>query len=535
MNWFLVIVACVVSFTTVVVGWKLLHMYLDPQDVETDHCVQSGLIFTLKIIAVAAISLAAWVNLLLPYDVANRKDPTVRESTGGGLDVAFMWMLTLWSVCAMCVVVLPLAFFIHEAWDPSTEPNRDSRLETDEAGCHVLCRQCCDGSCWAFMSIFVFICLVLILYFGTGGKSELELTRIKCPGSDIRLTPCVLTRPGDICPLDLPVATVVAEQNKCEYSDEVLKFQVSVFVYVVGLLTAIGWVLFVMFAGVGLFYLPVDAYQSWFDNRLEKMERDSVHSNRIKFRDDAEKMMKKFKLMKAELEKGKKQSQKDMTRLADCAERLQKAHARNERYVKESAWAWLSSPFVIWGRFVLFLICCVWSALWFLHMIVYTATKTHPFLNDAFEALDSAFSLLGIMFYGSFSYYLLWATVDGCTHIGLMILCIRIHPMKRGETLLSSFLFNCILILYASVACVSYCALSFREYAANTVVDTLYGGYINKLEGLRYIMEYFQYALFGVAFLAGTYNLCCVARRSFSEVDQPGDSLSADINKVCGT
>eukprot|EP00662_Eupelagonemidae_sp_cell21_P014651 gene14651-45657_t len=131
---------------------------------------------------------------------------------------------------------------------------------------------------------------------------------------------------------------------------------------------------------------------------------------------------------------------------------------------------------------MLFLFCCVWSLMWFFHMIIYTSLRAHPMLNDAFIKLDGAFNLLGIMFYASFSFYLLWATVNGCTRVGLAILCIRIHPLVVGETLLSSFLFNCILILYASVACVSYCAMSFREYAANTVVDTLYGSYINKVQ-----------------------------------------------------
>eukprot|EP01065_Artemidia_motanka_P053267 TRINITY_DN9849_c0_g1_i1.p1 TRINITY_DN9849_c0_g1~~TRINITY_DN9849_c0_g1_i1.p1 ORF type:complete len:545 (+),score=198.98 TRINITY_DN9849_c0_g1_i1:73-1707(+) len=542
MNWFLVVVAIIVTLITLVIAYRLLHTFLDPEELkaqtETSDCMstQSIVLWALKLIAVFALSLAAWISLLLPYDVANRKDPTVRDAKGGGLDVALMWQMTLWCVVAMTVVILPFGFFVYEAWDPHGDKvhvERDIRQEAEEGQGVVLMRQCCDGSCLTLMSIFVFVGLLLILYFGAGGKTEMSFTAYRCEGQDVVITPCVATALNEPCPTDVPLADLKPMQDACTSSDEILKIQVSFFVYAVGLLTAIGWVLFVAFAGVGLFYLPVETYYSWFDNKLESFNKQRVAEQRAEVRKSADVILRVLGEMEHRLKVDRREvNQAKLTRFTELSDRLDRMHRRNESYVSEGVWSWMSSPFIIYGRLLLFLFCTVWSLLWFLHMIVYTATRTHPMLNDAFTKLDDAFSLLGIMFYGSFSFYLLWATVCGCTKIGLMILCVRIHPMKAGETLLSSFLFNCILILYAAVACVSYCAMSFREYAANTVVDTLYGSYVNKLEGLRYIMEYFQYGLFAVAGLAGLHWLCCAKRRSFSEALQENEALASDLHRA---
>lgn len=550
LNWFLIVVAIVVSGISIVVSWRLLHTFLDKDEekrlTQDGECrlwppkcwgsnkisctLQGVLANVLKWVAVASLCFASWVSLLLPFDVANRRDPTVRDSVGGGLDVALMWEMTLWGVCIMTVVVLPFCFWLYEAWDPNAGADgptakRNVAEEEEAGGCWDFCKQCCSGSCWTLMSIFVFFGLVLILYFGVGGNAEMGYAALTCPGHDIRLASCVA---GAACSPDFTAEELVEFQSGCTGSDEVLSIQVSFFVYTVALLTAIGWCLFVVFAGVGLFMLPIDMYHGWWENRLKSYQAGQVVEERKKVVARCDLLDLRLKAWESEIrERRKKISQRKITAMTYLADRLQVKHNRNESYRQDSVVSWMSSPFVIWGRALLFMFCTVWSLLWFLHMIIYTTLRYHPMLNDAFTKLDEAFALLGIMFYASFSFYLLWATVNGCTRVGLAILCIRIHPLVAGETLLSSFLFNCILILYASTACVSYCALSFREYAKNTVVDTLYGSYINKVQGFRYIMEYFQYGLFAISGLAMLY-WCCGCVRAPKQEDPTADSPTSE-------
>jgi hypothetical protein len=44
----------------------------------------------------------------------------------------------------------------------------------------------------------------------------------------------------------------------------------------------------------------------------------------------------------------------------------------------------------------------------------------------------------------------------------------QLHPMKQNYTLVSSFLFNCELLLVTSYAVVEFCAQSFSVYARDT-------------------------------------------------------------------
>lgn len=102
--------------------------------------------------------------------------------------------------------------------------------------------------------------------------------------------------------------------------------------------------------------------------------------------------------------------------------------------------------------------------------------------------MDNAFGLFGTIAYGLFSFYLLWCVIKGNFKFGLRIPFIfSIHPMKYffffinsiyniyfflrvGETLMSSFLFNTLLLLVASITVVQFCANAFSAYNNNTSI-----------------------------------------------------------------
>eukprot|EP01063_Lacrimia_lanifica_P014316 TRINITY_DN20936_c0_g1_i1.p1 TRINITY_DN20936_c0_g1~~TRINITY_DN20936_c0_g1_i1.p1 ORF type:complete len:520 (+),score=217.31 TRINITY_DN20936_c0_g1_i1:68-1627(+) len=501
MNWFLIIVAIVVVLITLIVNIRLLQIYLDPEEKH-----QGGGYFP-KTCVVLGLSMAAYISLLLPFDVANRKDPTVRDDVGGELDIAFMWQLTLWCVVGMVVVVLPFALFYYEAWDPDRRGAVITRefTNTDDNQFRIIGSQIAAALCWTSFTVIIFVGILCIIYWGGIDTAVIPYEAIVCRPENVALTPCF--RRANMT--DVACADVVAENyaSQCIRGDGELNIKVSIFVAAIALLTCIGWVLFMVFGGVGLSSLPMDMWFGFYENRILQRNKKNFSEECISITHEAKHLLDISNKLLDKLSHNKGQ-QKKVTAYQLAVDKLESRHRRNQRYNKQSPFARLASPFVVWGRGLLMVICVIWSLMWILHICVHNAADMHPMLNNLFVELDSAFGLLGTVTYASFSFYLLWATVNGCFKVGMNFLIFTIHPMKVKGTLMSSFLFNTILVVLASVAVVSFCALSFREYAANTVVDTLYSSYINKMQYLTYIMQNLQYALIGFAALGLCWYTC---------------------------
>eukprot|EP01059_Diplonema_ambulator_P001182 TRINITY_DN10930_c0_g1_i2.p1 TRINITY_DN10930_c0_g1~~TRINITY_DN10930_c0_g1_i2.p1 ORF type:complete len:471 (+),score=69.73 TRINITY_DN10930_c0_g1_i2:136-1548(+) len=446
------------------------------------------------------LSGAAFISLLLPFDVANKKDPTIRNDTGGGLDLELLWQMTLWAVLGMVIVVLPFALYYYEAWDPDSEGATITREYTEggDSQFSIIGRQITSGICWTLATIIIFAGMLLICYYAAGiDEALLPYTALKCSGQEVQLESCPRLANISSC-TDVDSASYAVQ---CVSTTGTLHVKVSLFVATVAVLTCVGWVLFVVFGGVGLASLPLDMAYSFIENKLVSMTREDFAAERERIKHETRELLGLSERILEKLKTNKSQ-QKKVTALQVSVEKLEKEHRRNQAYNKKSEFAKLTSPFIIYGRLLLAMFCAAWSIMWLVHIIVNNTLDVHPVLNNLFIALDSAFSLLGVITYMSFSFYLLWATVNGCLHVGMNFLVFTIHPMKPGSTLLSSFIFNTILILLASVACVSFCAMSFRQYAANTVVDTLYASYVSKMKYLSYVMEYLQYGLLGFAALS---------------------------------
>eukprot|EP00659_Diplonema_papillatum_P002384 gene2384-3693_t len=475
MNWFLIVVAIVVVAVTIIINIRLLRVYLDPEEK-----YQGGGYFP-KTVVVFGLSLAAFVSLLLPFDVANRKDPTIRDDVGGELDLALLWQITLWTIIGMVVIVLPFALYYYEAWDPDQAGAKITReyTDTDASQFRIITTQLTSAFCWTGITLIIFIGILLLMYFAVGvNEAIIPYKGYKCLPETVELYTCprLLTPGGEDCD-DVSRLEAAGYSQACVKSSGDLHVDVSLFVATVAVLTCIGWILFVVFGGVGLSSLPLDMCYSFYENKLTAVTRESFAREKERIKAETRALLAVSDKLTERLKLNKPQ-QKKVSALQVCVEKLEKEHQRNQAYNQKSEFAKLSSPFIIYGRLLLGIFCVVWSAMWICHIIVYNTLDFHPLLNNMFTELDNTFSLFGVLAYGSFSFYLLWATVNGCMKVGINFLVFTIHPMKIGGTLMSSFVFNTILILLASVAAVSFCAMSFRQYAANTVVDTLYASYL---------------------------------------------------------
>lgn len=68
--------------------------------------------------------------------------------------------------------------------------------------------------------------------------------------------------------------------------------------------------------------------------------------------------------------------------------------------------------------------------------------------------------------------------IKGATKVGLNFVVFTVHPMRVGGTLMSSFLFNVILVLLATQAAIQFCAQAFELYADNSAIQKIWGGQV---------------------------------------------------------
>eukprot|EP01064_Diplonema_japonicum_P029203 TRINITY_DN4656_c2_g1_i1.p1 TRINITY_DN4656_c2_g1~~TRINITY_DN4656_c2_g1_i1.p1 ORF type:complete len:525 (+),score=130.35 TRINITY_DN4656_c2_g1_i1:60-1577(+) len=492
MNWFLIILAIVGFFLTFAVAMYLVALYCS----EDDH----NQAWLPKIIVVIGLALSAFTVLLLPFDVANKRDPETMDGSTGGIDLATMWQMVLWTIAAWVLFVTPFTTFYYEAWDPNQKSNFD---------------QIRPALGYTLVTAFVFFLLFTILWL-TAGYADLDFEGFSSPpvNWDIRketMNPweskcCCSTDPNDC----VNGATVPEANIKCFKQSGTLSIKVSAFVYIVGLLTAIGWISFIVFGGVGIIALPMDLINDW-RMRPEKLTAIEYERRKQALAGEVQELLRSGKALEDKQAAGQKgffgSTKKRINKFKEQVTLMEKKWERlnDSRDVDRLViLAMIKLPIGIIGIVI--------SLMWILHIIIYNLSKASPFLNNMFRGLDSFFPLFGTLCYAVFALWMLWAAVKGCFKVGCNFGIIQIHPMKVNGTLMSSFLFNTLLVLLTSVTVSQFCAMSFRDYAANTVVDSLFSTYVNNLRGIGYVMRYFQIALLIFSFLAFVYLMikpCC--------------------------
>ena len=105
MNWFLIIVAIVMTVMLMIGSLYVLVYFQAEEDKNTA--------IAPKVAVVLGLSLSCLLVLTLPLDVANR-------STASGLDMETLWQVEYMLVAIMAVGVVPFLIFYYEAEDPES-------------------------------------------------------------------------------------------------------------------------------------------------------------------------------------------------------------------------------------------------------------------------------------------------------------------------------------------------------------------------------------------------------------------------------
>jgi len=421
-----------------------------------------------KVLVILGLTLAELSVLMLPLDVANR-------TTNGGIPMGVLWEIVYMAIAILAIVVIPFGIFYYEAEDPDEEGSATKQFTT--------------AIKWILLCIVVAVLIIVLMWIFLG-FADISVRRIYAPLGDANIA----TNTADYCTGD----------NCAVYTS--IAIQVTLPIYIISLLTFVGWFFFILFGGIGLVALPVDLISDYV-HRPRPIGPDVFAKRKIQIRDRAaaliekgEKYTKNWKLLGKMKRKDKVNYNKfkaEVYQLEEDFERVKMARNGGGNII---FW-WFKLALGIIGAFV--------SLTWVLQVILYVFIfpPVTPFLNNLFIALDSVFPLLGTLCYGIASFYLLWCVIKGNMRFGLRFLFFTIHPMKVGATMMNSFLFNTLLILLCALPVVQFCTTAFNEYARLTTIDLIFGVQVKNLRFLKYFWVFYIYAFLSIALLTGLYFL----------------------------
>lgn len=466
LNWWLIVLIVVIPILCIGLAVYILFYFQSEEDKGTD--------FAPKVVFVVGIVLALGSVLLVPYDVANSPNPTVKNKYQQSLNTELMWQIVLWAMAAMAIVICPFFMFFYEAYDP------DKPRVTKQIAHGIIMTL-------VILAVFAIITGVCFVYVGVATVDFENFAT-----SPQRLT---MTSTG----IDF----------NSTFTKERMDIDVSVTTYAIGMLCFFGWILFFFYGGTGIISYPIMIFRAF------KSRTKAINATRFT-QEMAVVLAKADALLEICL-----QLQKTTRGRLSRSTRNKVNILRNEVYLLEAQedqliWAYTKaggSPFIVYGKLFLGVVCLATAIVWCVHIFVYNTFDANLFLNTLLIELSNAFALCGIVAYGVLAFYLMWATFQGQIALGLRLVFFQIHPMKYHDTMVNSFLFNASLLLITAFAVLEFVARSFQSYAPFTAINALMNVYVLRLKGIGYFIRWAQFCFLGMTVLALLVLLICPRKK----------------------
>lgn len=466
LNWWLIVLIVVLPLICIGLAVYIILYFQSEEDATTDYFP--------KAIAGLGLVLGLGCILLVPYDVANSPDPTVEHKYNQTLNTQLMWQIVLWAMAAMAVVICPFFMFFYEAYDPD-KPRVGKQVV------HAII---------STIIIFAVFALIVGLCFYYVGVADLNFSHYQ-------------GAPQKLLPTDDNLIFLST------YTSETLTIKVAFTTYVIGMLCFFGWILFFFYGGTGIISYPLSLFRSF------KGRTKAISASRF-----TEEMA--IVLAKADaLLELCTQLQRDSRGTIPRSIKNKINILRNEVYFLEAQqdqliWAYTKaggSPFIVYGKLFLGVVCLVTAILWIIQIFIYNTFDANPFLNTLLLKLNNAFALCGVCCYGVLAFYLTWSTFQGQIALGLRLVFFQIHPMKKHDTLVNSFLFNVSLLLITSYAVIFFAVRSFQDYVAYTAINGLMNVFVMHLRGIGAFIKWAQFCFLGMALLALIWYLICPKKK----------------------
>jgi len=540
------IVATVVVFLILIVAGLYLLIYFQHPDDKWDA-------WGPKIIVISGFIIACATVLLLPLDVANNEGYAGCDGYDtrlcGGLNMDLFWDIFYWLVPIYVFLLIPFFTFYYEADDGMLMAGTSVGTKPNNRLCEALKYQIATTIIFGLIFALCFIFLnetdiPVREYSVQGGFGKGAVYQV-VPRTDNN---------GTILPFTSDQFEDMGSPDSASLSDVSrdpnlgsIQLQLNISTFFAGFMAFVGWFFFVLFGGIGLSALPLDLVLS-FVNRPRHMDAVEFAEAQIALRERVNELVDLGELIKLEEEEkeqagnngggggwfnreARRKAHEDRKTVLQFKQAVFLLEQDVEDFQNCSANYTKYNPLIPWFS-LLFGICgAIVSFFWILHIILFVLPDPPivPFLNNYFQWFDGWFPLFGVLSVLVFSFYLLCCAVKGCFKFGLRFPgIIHLHPMKRGKTYMSSFLFNISLILLCSLPVVQFSTDAFADYARNTTVYQVFGTQIRYLKFFRWfwINNVFVYSLVILAMLTSLF-LACRPRDSSANSLELRDRLRA--------
>ena len=436
--------------------------------------------------------------LLLPLDVLNSR------GDGGGLPMEYLWESVNIIIAVLVTLIIPFSYFYYEADD-----------EGDEVGQTGF--KAVNAIKFTAAFLVAFIILLVIMY------SELNQTHIpvvrnyidlskQCTGypSFVSVVPQTSSSTTSIAAGAMPMSVF----NRCMIWQLIQwQFAVTFPVYLLALISFIGWFFFAIFGGIGFMALPVDLVMD-FVTRPTPMKPEEYAKKKVDIGNRAAKLLEVGKGLLNEVENSSAPR-------VNASKRQIKLNQRTENQFEQAVYLLKresnvlfvahklkgGNPLWYYAELFVGLLCVGLSVSWLIHIAIFDAPTVplNLFLNNLFIAMEDGvpgFPLFGVTTFAIYCFYLLWCVIKGAFRFGMQIpYCFKIYPMEIGNTYLNAFLANSWLIVLSSVPIVQFCVQSFPYYTRNTSADILLGTQVRWLQFFYYFWS-FEVFIFLILFCA---------------------------------
>lgn len=300
-------------------------------------------------------------------------------------------------------------------------------------------------------------------------------------------------------------AMITGTDSYCASNSAYLAIRVSPVLYLVSIIDLLGFLLLVVFGGIGFSALPFDLILDWKD-RPKRIDRREYESQRSEVGRRSDQLLGIGQLIIENRRRG----------ATGRKERERYNRWRQAVILLDEDWASLKASYDIngfrvilsWAKLLGGVFSVILTLAWMLHILLYLIVPGNRilFLNGMLIALNNAWGMLGTIAYAIFAFYLLLCTVKGVVKFGMrFFFLLPVYPMNPNDTFMNAFMFNTILILISSLAATHFCTNAFADFANSTAVSQIFVLTIGSLRVLKYWYTYSVFALIGVPIIAIIY------------------------------
>ena len=470
----LIIITIIVTLVMLALNVYLFIIYCHPDD------ISFGAGWFAKIVFLLGSALSWGFILILPLDIANSR------GGGGGLNIGLMYTIFFMLFLIFLIVLMPIALFFYES---------DDEQPFFKRFCGTFVLEICF--------IIVVVALALIAYGALKTAVISDLATVKL--NNFKVSTAV--------PVFTPTMAVLVDQ---------VKYSIPPFLFPIIFLEFIGWFIFVIFGGIGLTALPMDMIIDFFyrprprkpqeiaERKIALRRRTEeliAFSNSVEYKSEVFEEDKEEKgfLSKWSGKRSIKQKEKELSNEVFKLEEEFEIFEAESNLTANPIWDWL--------KFFIGILLSGISFIILLHIIinVLIIKDKKPltgFLNDFFVWLEFSIArFVSTIFVTFFTVYILCCVIKGNIKFGLrLFFLIKVHPMKVGRTYMNSFLFNGILILWATPSVIHFQVILFQSYLFNTQSAFLFTFIIQKMKFFVWFYDskffiYFFVAWVGITFI----------------------------------